>query len=38
MRREIKIDPVEIVEIEQRFIDTVRALKSPAAHAAPVES
>ncbi|CAB3641741.1 hypothetical protein LMG22037_00346 [Paraburkholderia phenoliruptrix] len=38
MRREIKIDPVEIVEIEQRFIDTVRALKSPAAHAAPAES
>ncbi|MGY6159777.1 Crp/Fnr family transcriptional regulator [Paraburkholderia strydomiana] len=38
MRREIKIDPVEIIEIEQRFLDTVRALKSPAANTAPAES
>jgi hypothetical protein len=28
MRREIRIDPVELVEIEQRFVDAVRALKS----------
>jgi hypothetical protein len=38
MRREIRIDPVEIVEIEQRFIDAVRALKSPQANTAPAES
>ncbi|MDR7005319.1 Crp/Fnr family transcriptional regulator [Paraburkholderia strydomiana] len=38
MRREIKIDPVEIIEIEQRFLDTVRALKSPVANTAPAES
>ncbi|WP_088173374.1 Crp/Fnr family transcriptional regulator [Paraburkholderia caledonica] len=38
MRREIKIDPVEIIEIEQRFLDTVRALKSPMANTAPAES
>jgi CRP-like cAMP-binding protein len=38
MRREIKIDPVEIIEIEQRFLDTVRTLKSPVANTAPAES
>ncbi|MBT2789786.1 Crp/Fnr family transcriptional regulator [Paraburkholderia strydomiana] len=38
MRREIKIDPVEIIEIEQRFLDTVQALKSPVANTAPAES
>ena len=38
MRREIRIDPVELVEIEQRFIDAVRALKSPAARTAQPES
>lgn len=35
MRREIKIDPLEIAEIEQRFIDTVRTLKAPAGNAMP---
>ena len=35
MRRDIKIDPLEIAEIEQRFLETVRAIKSPAANAAP---
>lgn len=35
MRREIKIDPLEIAEIEQRFIDTVRTLKAPAGDAMP---
>lgn len=33
MRRDIKIDLAEVAEIEERFLDTVRALKSPAAHA-----
>lgn len=36
MRREIKIDPLEIAEIEQRFVDTVRTLKAPAGNAMPV--
>lgn len=36
MRRDIKIDPLEIAEIEERFIETVRAIKSPAANAAPL--
>jgi CRP-like cAMP-binding protein len=31
MRREIKIDPAEVAEIEQRLIDTVRSLKAPTA-------
>ncbi|WGS52602.1 cyclic nucleotide-binding domain-containing protein [Paraburkholderia sp. D15] len=38
MRREIKIDPLEIAEIEMRFLDTVRALKAPAGNAAPLSS
>lgn len=29
MRRDIKIDPLEIPEIEQRFLDLVRSIKSP---------
>jgi hypothetical protein len=32
MRRDIKIDPVEVEDIEQRLLDAVRALKSPGAH------
>jgi len=38
MRREIKIDPLEVAEIEERFIETVRAIKSPAANAAPLSN
>jgi len=38
MRREIKIDPLEIAEIEERFLETVRAIKSPAAAAAPLSN
>jgi CRP-like cAMP-binding protein len=30
MRRDIKIDPVEVEDIEQRLLEAVRALKSPA--------
>jgi len=33
MRRDVKIDPLEIPEIEQRFIDLVRTIKTPALHA-----
>jgi hypothetical protein len=29
MRRDVKIDPLEIPEIEQRFIDLVKSIKSP---------
>jgi hypothetical protein len=29
MRRDVKIDPLEIPEIEQRFIDLVKSVKSP---------
>jgi hypothetical protein len=29
MRRDIKIDPLEIPEIEQRFIELVKSIKSP---------
>ncbi|MFL9887955.1 cyclic nucleotide-binding domain-containing protein [Paraburkholderia agricolaris] len=36
MRREIKIDPLEIAEIEERFIETVRSLKFSAAAVAPL--
>jgi CRP-like cAMP-binding protein len=35
MRRDIKIDPLEIAEIEERFINTVRAIKSQGGSAAP---
>lgn len=38
MRRDIKIDPVEIAEIEERFLDTVRAIKSPGGNAVPPAS
>ncbi|AOK18932.1 cAMP-binding protein [Burkholderia cepacia] len=34
MRRELKLDPVEIEDIERRVLDAVRALKAPAAVAA----
>jgi len=37
MRRELKLDPVEIEDIEQRVLDAVRAAKAPAA-AAPQAS
>jgi CRP-like cAMP-binding protein len=33
MRRDIKIDLAEVAEIEERFLDTVRMLKAPAAQA-----
>ena len=38
MRRELKLDPVEIEDIEQRVLDAVRAAKSPAAGTVPVAS
>ncbi|WP_175845368.1 Crp/Fnr family transcriptional regulator [Burkholderia arboris] len=38
MRRELKLDPVEVEEIEQRVLDAVRAAKAPAAGVAPVAS
>ncbi|NYH16209.1 Crp/Fnr family transcriptional regulator [Paraburkholderia bryophila] len=38
MRREIKIDPLEIAEIEQRFIETIRTLKAPAGNAMPLSN
>lgn len=38
MRREIKLDPIEVEEIEQRVLDAVRAAKAPAAGVAPVAS
>lgn len=34
MRRDIKIDPVEVEDIEQRLLEAVRALKSPGARPA----
>jgi hypothetical protein len=34
MRRDIKIDPVEVEDIEQRLLEAVRALKSPGARQA----
>jgi CRP-like cAMP-binding protein len=38
MRRAIKIDPLEIAEIEERLLDTVRAIKSPAGNTASLSS
>ena len=38
MRRDIRIDPLEIAGIEERLLDTVRAIKSPAANTAPLSS
>lgn len=35
MRRDIKIDPVEVTEIEQQLLDAVRAIKAPAAKPGP---
>jgi CRP-like cAMP-binding protein len=35
MRRDVKIDPLEIPDIEQRFIDLVKSIKLPAAPSAP---
>ncbi|TKC85961.1 Crp/Fnr family transcriptional regulator [Trinickia terrae] len=34
MRRDIKIDPLEVQDIEQRFIETVKAIKSAPGNAA----
>ncbi|CAB3752734.1 cAMP-binding protein [Burkholderia puraquae] len=38
MRRELKLDPVEIEDIEQRVLEAVRAAKASAAGTAPVAS
>ncbi|MFM0341518.1 Crp/Fnr family transcriptional regulator [Paraburkholderia fungorum] len=38
MRRDIRIDPLEIAEIEERFLETVRTIKSPAVSAGPLTS
>jgi CRP-like cAMP-binding protein len=39
MRRDVKVDPLEIPEIEQRFIDLVKSIKSPSMSASiPVGS
>lgn len=38
MRRELKLDPVEIEDIEQRVLEAVRAAKAPAAGATAVAS
>ncbi|WP_321803114.1 MULTISPECIES: cyclic nucleotide-binding domain-containing protein [unclassified Burkholderia] len=38
MRRELKLDPIEIEEIERRVLDAVRAAKAPAASAPPASS
>ncbi|MFL9910032.1 Crp/Fnr family transcriptional regulator [Paraburkholderia sp. RL17-337-BIB-A] len=38
MRRDIKIDPLEIAGIEERLLDTVRAIKSPAGNTASLSS
>ncbi len=38
MRRELKLDPVEIEDIEQRVLDAVRAAKAPAVGTVPVAS
>ncbi|MBU9339086.1 cyclic nucleotide-binding domain-containing protein [Burkholderia multivorans] len=35
MRRDLKVDPVEVDDIERRLLDAVRAAKAPAAGAAP---
>ncbi|KVM89191.1 Crp/Fnr family transcriptional regulator [Burkholderia stagnalis] len=35
-RRDLKLDPVEVGDIEQRLLDAVRALKAPAAAAVPM--
>ena len=38
MRRDIRIDPLEIAGIEERLLDTVRAIKFPAGNSAPLSS
>ncbi|MFM0408817.1 cyclic nucleotide-binding domain-containing protein [Paraburkholderia dipogonis] len=38
MRRDIKTDPLEIAGIEERLLDTVRAIKSAAGNTAPLLS
>ncbi|RQS43579.1 MULTISPECIES: Crp/Fnr family transcriptional regulator [unclassified Burkholderia] len=38
MRRELKLDPIEIEEIERRVLDAVRAAKAPAASVPPATS
>jgi hypothetical protein len=38
MRRDVRIDPLEIAEIEERFLETVRTIKSPAVSAGPLTS
>jgi len=38
MRRDIKTDPLEIAGIEERLLDTVRAIKSAAGNTAPLSS
>jgi hypothetical protein len=38
MRRDIKIDPLEVSEIEQRFLETVRAIKTPAVNPATLSN
>ncbi|HDR8906114.1 TPA: cyclic nucleotide-binding domain-containing protein [Burkholderia multivorans] len=35
MRRDLKVDPVEVDDIERRLLDAVRAAKAPAAGAVP---
>jgi CRP-like cAMP-binding protein len=37
MRRDVKIDPLEMPEIEQRFIDLVKSIKSPAPPNTPAQ-
>ncbi|SEF11064.1 cyclic nucleotide-binding protein [Burkholderia sp. WP9] len=38
MRRDIRIDPLEIAGIEERLLDTVRAIKAPAGNTASFSS
>ena len=38
MRQDIRIDPLEIAGIEERLLDTVRAITSPAGNTAPLSS
>ncbi len=38
MRRDIRIDPLEIAGIEERLLDAVRAIKFPAGNSAPLSS
>ena len=38
MRREIKIEPLEIADIEDRFVETVRTIKSSATQVASASS